>query len=232
VEPPGDAVDITFLHADQENSVVVTQWADKLKLGFVKRYSLSGKLIGSPWITKHIPTGVDFDVVNHLVYFATGDSHELYKVDLRGGDPQFVCEIRGAIQQLGSIALDADRQLMYVADNSGTVFIVDLRSKKVEQLHPSFGLAAALRFDNNHKVLYVADSVKKMVYAVDTSTPSQSRHVIVGLRQLMGPSGVAPGRGDTLLITDAKSGKVFLAQIGQSGMGVPPEKSLNRTSRP
>jgi DNA-binding beta-propeller fold protein YncE len=218
LDPPGDAIDIAFLHVDQEDSVVVTQWTDKVKLGFVNRYSPNGKLLSS-WKTQHIPTGVDFDAVNRLVYFATVDSHELYKVDLRGGEPQFVCEIRGAIQ-LGPIALDVDRQLMYVADNQGAIFIVDLGSKKVKQLSSSFGLASALLFYRNHKVLYVADTVRKRIYAVDTSTPSQSNRVITQSPQLMGPSGIAPGRGDALLVTDSKSEKVFLAQIGPSGMGI------------
>ena len=220
LNPPGDAIDIAFLHVDQEDSVMVTQWADKLKLGVVNRYSPNGKLINS-WKTHHIPTGVEFDAVNRLVYFATVDSHELYKVDLRGGEPQSVCEIRGAVR-LGPIALDVDRQLMYIADNQGAVFTVDLGSKKVKQLSSSFGLASALLFYRNHKVLYVADTVRRRIYAVDTSTPSLSNRVISQSPELMGPSGITPGWGDALLITDSKSEKVFLAQIGPSGMGIAP----------
>jgi hypothetical protein len=219
LQPPGDAIDLILLHLDHDDSILVTQWADKLKLGSLIRYSPDGKVIGS-WTTRHIPRGVTFDPVSRVVYFVTADSHELYKADLRGGEPQFVCEVRGA-RGLGPVALDVDRHLMYVADDQGAIFVVDLQSKKVTQLGSSVGVASALLFNSNQHVLYVADYVEGKIYAVDTSTPAPRPRIIAESRQLTAPSGLAPGKGETLLVTDSKSGGVFIVPIASSATGTP-----------
>ena len=215
LEAPGtNGIDLTFVRDNKQDTIVVTQWTDKLHLGFVNRYSPEGTLIGSWPTLRHIPTGVDYDPTSHRVYFATADSNELYAADLHGGSPHQVCEIRGAVQ-IGPIALDFDRHLIYAADREGALFVVDLQSKKVTRLSPSFGLASALRFDGKNRKLYVADNVQKKIYAVDLST--QSNRVIVDSAQITSPSGLAPGPEDTLLVTDRKSGNVYLAKLEALG---------------
>jgi len=207
-------IDLTFARDNRQDTVVVTEWDDKLHLGFVNRYSPEGKLIGSWPTLRHIPTGIDYDPTSHLVYFATADSNELYAADLHGGSPHQVCEIRGAVQ-IGPIALDIDRHLIYAADREGALFLIDLQSKKVTRLSSSFGLASALRFDGKNRKLYVADNVQKKIYAVDLST--QTNRVIVDSEQIASPSGLAPGPENTLLVTDRKSGSVYLAKLEALG---------------
>jgi DNA-binding beta-propeller fold protein YncE len=217
LEGPGDGIDLTVVGDEQGRSVVVTEWIDKLHLGFVQRYSPEGKVL-SYWSTRHIPSGVDYDPINRLVYFATADSNELYVLDPHGGEPHAVCEIRGAMQ-VGAIAVDPDQQLVFAGDTQGRVFQVDLKSKKVTPLKVSFGLASALWIDGKYRTLYVVDAVKKRIYALALS--SQKKPVVVESGKLANPTGLAPGPGNTLLVTDQKSGGAYLAQIAPSGSAKP-----------
>lgn len=212
LDTPGDGADITFVRDGGHDSVVVTQWADKVHLGFVRRYDPAGKVLAT-WQIRHVVTGVDFDQQKNRIYFVTLDSNELYSVDLSGGEPHVVCEARGALQ-LGPLAVDANRQLAYTSDAEGRLFVVDLTSKKVTQLSPSFGLASALRFDSQTRILYVADQGKQKIYAVDLSTAGG--RIIGESSQIANPSGLAPGPGNTLLVTDLKSGNVYLGKVGSA----------------
>jgi DNA-binding beta-propeller fold protein YncE len=210
-------IDLTFVRDDTQGTVVVTQWDDKLHLGFVYRYSPEGKVI-QKWSTlRHIPTGLVYDPTSHLVYFATADSNELYAADLQGGSHQ-LCEIRGAVQ-IGPITLDVERHLIYAADREGALFVVDLHSKKVTRLSLSFGLASALRLDGKNQKLYVADNVQRKIYVVDLST--QNNRVIVDSAQIKSPSGLAPGPENALLFTDRESGGVYLAKVDTLGPAKP-----------
>jgi sugar lactone lactonase YvrE len=216
----GRGVDLTLVRENQQISVAVTQWTGSLlRTGFVFRYSPEGKVI-SKWQTKHVPTGIDFDIVNHRIYFATADSNELYSVDLQGNEPKYACEVYGA-RQLGPIALDAERQLVYAADSVGGLFVADLASKKVTQLSSSFGLASALRLDSKRRILFVADNVQKKIFAVDLVTGRQT--IIAASAQLRGPTGLALDPEDnSLLITDQRPGNVFLAPLNSPGKRASP----------
>src|SRR5579872_1383703 len=159
---PGKSTDLAFARMDGRDSIIVTEWAESLKLGHIFQYSPSGKVMAT-WFTHHIPTGVDFDSANGQIYFVTRDSNELFRADIGTHDLRQVCDVRGA-SGLGPLALDISRHLAYTSDESGRLFAIDLTSKKVKRLEPSFGLASTLRLDSQRQMLYVVDRVKKRIY--------------------------------------------------------------------
>lgn len=214
LQTPGDGLDLVVARIDQQDSVIVTQWVQNPFQGFVYRYAPDGKVLGL-WKIRHIPTGIVFDPAGHQIYFATFDSNELYKADIKGGEPHVVCSVRGATQ-LGPLALDSDRKIAYSADKRGALFAVELDSKKVTQLKPSFALPSALLFDGRSRLLYVADHMQKKIYVVDPS--AQKSRIIVESAQLTSPSGLASGPENNLVISDEKSGSILLAQIGVPSM--------------
>jgi hypothetical protein len=227
----GDAMDLTFVRADGQDSVVVTQWASKaqitvsgsrMNLGGVYRYSTEGKVLGE-WQTRRVAAGVDYDPTRRLIYFSTADANEVYQADLAGGVPRFVCEVTGAMQ-LGPIALDTPNQVLYTADTNGRLFSVSLRTKRVTPLKPTFALVSALRLDAERGILFVADSVQKKIFAI--SLVGQSSRVISESRLLTSPSGLAQGQGDTLMIADLKSGSVFSTPL------TPGAQALRRPAAP
>jgi hypothetical protein len=207
LQPTGDGLDLAFVRADQD-SVIVTQWSEKSE-GVIYRYSPDGKVI-SVWKSRHIPGGIHFDPSSNLAYFATLDSNQVYKLDLKANEPQLFCAVRGATR-LGPIDLDPDRQIIYITDLQGGLFAIDLASKKSIQLKSSFGLASALLFHRGSRVLFLADRLQKKIYAIDIET--QSIRVVAESAQMTTPSGLAPGPENTLLISDEKPGAIFIAQI-------------------
>ncbi len=206
-------IDVTVIRDNNQDSIAVTEWSDKIRLGYVNRYSTEGRLIHSWSTLHHIPAGIDYDPGSHVLYFGTSDSNELYAVDIHENNPHYVCDVQGAAH-LGPISLDPDRQLIYVTDSRGSLFVVDLRTRKTALLTSSFGLASALHFDSKTGILYVADIVQKKIYAVDPS--SQNNRPVVDSAQIRSPSGLALGPDNTLLITDQRSGGVFLMHIAAS----------------
>ena len=225
LEGIGYVIDLTFASIDLQDSVIVSEWDNHSRLGFIRRYSLQGKIIQN-WQISHIPSGIGFNPENGQIYFTTADSHEIYSVDIRGGIPHSISEVRDVVQ-LGPIALDTKRQIVYVAAGDGRLFFLDLNSRKITQMGLEFELPAALRFDDQHRLLYVADQVKKKIYAVDVST--ESGRVIAESEQLTSPSGLAPGPENTLLITDEKSGSVYLGKVISSPVNMSKKsKSMKR----
>lgn len=208
----GQPIDIALAPLEQQDSLVITNslatasQQTRSTLGQVLRYSPDGQLIKS-WSVPHIPTGLAYDRGKRAVYFGTADSNELYRLDLPDGNPQYVCSVRGA-NQIGPIALDESGGVIYAADSQGTLFAVDLATKRTSRLSSSFALPAALRFDKAHRVLYVADQVDRKLYAVEL-TGKAGKRLISASRLLTSPSGLAPGRNDAILVADFKSGSVY-----------------------
>lgn len=224
----GGGLDITLVQTGQQDSVLVTQWEPSLSQGFIYHYALDGKVLGI-WKTRHVAVGIDYDSSSQQFYFSTLDSNEVYRADLKGGDPHVVCNVPGAMQ-LGPLTLDRKRQTAYSADNQGSLFAVDLTTRKVAQLKPTFVSPSALLFDDNTGLLYVADRIQKKVYAVDPDR--QSRQTVVGSIQITSPSGLAPGPGNSLVISDEKSGTVLLSQLDSAPpRTAPPQRRASRSKR-
>src|SRR5262249_28030644 len=206
---PASPIDITFARVGHEESVLVTQWFQGTSHGSIYQYAPEGKVLKACNLL-HIPTRIVFDPASQQIYFGTYDTNELYKVDIDEGRTHEICSIPNAVG-LGPLALDSERQMLYAADKQGAIFAVDLQSKRVTQLRTSFAYPAALLFHSSTKSLYVADQVQRKVYALSTST--QRAQVVVKSAQIQGPSGLAAGPGDSLVISDKRSGSVLVMRV-------------------
>lgn len=221
LQAPGKGIDIAFARVDQQDSVLVAQWAGSTFKGAIYRYSPDGKVI-RVWKTGHMPGGIYFDPTRRQAFFGTFDSHELYRIDLNAADPQFVLDVFGA-RQLGPITFDPDRQIIYVADTQGTLYSVDPHTRKVAQLSSSFGLVSALFFESRSQLVYVADRVQKKIFAVNPST--KTIRSILQSAKITSPSGLTAGQGNSLIISDESSGGIFLKQLGTSSAArIPPQR--------
>ena len=215
LQDPRSGIDMTFAKVGQQESIIVTQWMKGTSQGSIYRYASEGTVL-KVWTVQHVPTGIVFDPATRLAYFGTYDSNELYavEIDIDGSHPKLVCNIVNAMN-IGSLALDSEQQIIYASDRNGAIFAVDLHSKRVTQLKVSFALPAALLFHSPTKYLYVADEVKKKIYAI--SIAPRRAQVVAESVQIQSPSGLAVGPGNSIVISDKKSGGVLLMQVAAGG---------------
>jgi sugar lactone lactonase YvrE len=211
LQDPRSGVDMTLAKVGQDESVIVTQWMKGTSRGSIYRYASDGKVL-KVWTVQHVPTGIVFDPSTRVAYFGTYDSNELYAVEIDGdgSEPKVVRNIVQAMN-ISALALDPEQQIIYASDRNGAIFAVDLHSKRVTQLKVSFALPAALLFHSPTKSLYVADEVKRKVYAV--SIASQKNQVVAESIQIQSPSGLAIGPENSIVISDKKSGAVMQVAV-------------------
>lgn len=226
LQGPKNGIDMTLAQVDQQESVIVTQWMQGASQGSIYRYASGGKVL-KVWTVQHVPTGIVFDPATRLAYFATYDSNELYAVrlDVEGAQPTLVSNIVDATN-VGALALDSEQQIIYAADRRGSIFAVDLHSKRVTQLKASFALPVALLFYSPTKSLYVADEVKRKIYAVSIVT----QRVQVVADSFQSPSGLAVGPGNSVVISDRKSGGVLVMRVA-AGVTLGQPKSQEKAKR-
>jgi DNA-binding beta-propeller fold protein YncE len=212
--PGGQATDIAFSSIGQQNTVLASSWSTAQGTGWIFMYSSEGRMLHS-WRAPRVVSGLAIDEQNQMLFFTSytgsAESNELYKINLRGGEPEFVCSIPG-VARSGAIALDAANHAAYVADFFGGKLVrIDLSSKRNSVIAAGLGLPSALLLDQDKRVLYFTDGLNKSVFAINLQENlSLKPFPVAASAMFRSPSGLAHGPEGTLLITDAKAGAVFL----------------------
>jgi DNA-binding beta-propeller fold protein YncE len=204
----GESFDLTYAVAGGKESALITSFSNETHRGYLNRYSPDGQLIHS-WMIRKVPVGIDYDPASGYAYYSTADSNEIYRLRIEGGEPQYVCEIAGA-ERLGSVAVDSTGHILYVADSArGTISRIDLNSTKVSELTSNLRQPSALRYDQDQKILYIADALAHRVFALMPGQ-SPSKHPVEAVSEpLRNPSGLAPGLNGALLISDFKTDSIY-----------------------
>jgi DNA-binding beta-propeller fold protein YncE len=213
----GQATDLTMSRMGQQDSVIVASWSSSEASGWIYRYSPEGKMLHS-WRISKVVSGLATDDRNQILYFtayfSSVASNELYRINLPGGQPEFVCTIKG-IERAGAIAVDAGAGIVYVADAFGGKLIqIDLSSKQSTVLTKEFKLPSAIYLKDESRTVYVADAVRKTVSAINLAGPATNSTVVGQSSKFRSPSGLAPGPGESLLVVDSEADAVFLLQLG------------------
>jgi hypothetical protein len=214
---PGEAYDLTTTRAENRDSVIVTSWLNAQAIGWIHMISPEGKVLHS-WVTRKLVSGLATDERNHIIYFSayfsSAESNELYRIKLPGGQPEFVCTIRG-VKRAGAIAVDSRTNTVYVSDPVGGGLIqIDILSKRSTPLSTALRLPSALYLQEETRTIYIADALQKAVYAMNLAGAARNLTIVSRSSKFRSPTGLAPGPRGTLLVADSQASAVFLLRTG------------------
>jgi len=215
-----EGVDIEAAAFDGSEAIFVNQVPASRSFGArLVSFNLDGKPRGEwllpPW--KGRCSGLAIDVQAPAAYVATMKTAEIFKLDLRRPKtpPQPLARISEATV-LGSLALDAKRQRLLVADVAqGALFAVDLGTRKWQRLARDLGEPSALALDAGADQLFVTDASGRRVWVLDLATRDPKPRVVAKLRELEEPMGLTLASDGSLWVGDPGAGKVF--QISRDG---------------
>jgi DNA-binding beta-propeller fold protein YncE len=179
----------------------------------VAQLSLDGKLQHS-WIFTRALGGLDVDFNSHILYVASSERPpEVYQVTLQPSqytDPVFVGEAVGA-SRLGPLVFDAAKKKLYLGDvEAGQIIEFDIATKRSRVISRSFSSPQALLVSADGGLLYVADSSRKRIYALDLQhldVPPKPFPTIGGLKS---PSGLARLDDGRIVVSDDSAERLFV----------------------
>jgi hypothetical protein len=223
----GFPIDFTYSVSEGVASVFVcSAIVDK---GVISRYSTDGALMKHWWLW-HTCGGLDFDPQEHMLYVASTDTNEIYRLDVRkDGQLESIGELPIA-GKLGPIVVDSDRKLVYASDIAeGKVYEYDVAKRFSRVIAANLGSPVALFFDAKTKLLYVADATAKRILALTINRSRQGRQssiltsrptkqstsnltvrVLLQSANLRSPSGVVPAGNGELVISDYGANRIFV----------------------
>jgi hypothetical protein len=188
--------------------------------GILAEYSLAGEQTRVWPFAGRVFDAITVDPNRGTVYLGEGLRGQISTLSLEdkkdGGEPKFLVELPG-VSRLGALALDPDRQKLFVADaEQGRVFVIDVEKRRTRTLINSIGEPAALTYDRGRHMLYVADAARRCIWrlAVDEGTPTQPT-VFSSAPELREPRGIAVDSEHNVWVADFGASAVF--ELGARG---------------
>lgn len=179
----------------------------------VAQLSLDGKL-QHRWIFTRALGGLDIDFNSNILYVATSDRHpEVYRITLQPSqytDPAFVGEAVGA-SRLGPLVFRAAKNKLYLGDvEAGQIIEFDIATKRSKIISRSFSSPQALLISAEGGPLYVADSSRKKIYALDLQHPDVPPRPFSTIGGLKSPSGLARLDDGSIVVSDDSAERLFV----------------------
>jgi hypothetical protein len=190
--------------------------------GLVTEYSSDGKPMRTWSALNRAFDGIAADPIHGLLYLGDGVRGEISTLDVQQGaanaEPKFLIEATG-VSRLGSLAVDADHRRLFAADvGKGSIYVVDLQTRKSRPLVSSMGEPAALAYDATKARLYVADAARRCIWQVPLKTRYPRASVFSSASELREPRGLAIDPGNNLWVADFGAQAVF--KLGPQGQVV------------
>ena len=181
----------------------------------VAQLSLDGKLQHT-WRFIHAVGGLDVDFDSHILYVASsGKPPEIYQVALQPSqyvDPKFIGEAVGA-GRLGPLAFGVGKKekKLYLADvEGGQIIEFDIAHGRSRVISRNFSTPEALLVSADGDLLYVADSSRARIYALDLQHPNLPPKPFPRIGGLRSPTGLARFEDGRIVVSDAFAGKPFV----------------------
>ena len=200
--------DMAAVRIGDTDSIFVALYNTALRQGLLARYSLAGAQLQT-WSAR--AAGVAIDPLHHIVYLGDAVTGEISSLSMVGNatSPSFLVEVSG-VNRLGPLAADAAGQRLFAADvGAGTIYVVDLPSRKSRLL--AFGMEepAALSYDADQQRLYVADASRHCIWQISTNSPKPKPSIFSSAPQLREPRGITVDAQHTVWVADHAALAVF-----------------------
>jgi len=179
----------------------------------VAQLSLDGKVEHS-WTFTRALGGLDVDFDSHILYVASSEKPpEIYQVALQPSqysDPKFIGEAVGA-GRLGPLVFGAGKRKLYLGDvEAGQIIEFDIATKRSRVISRGFSSPQALLVSADGGLLYVADSSRAMIYALDLQHPNFPPRPFPKIGRLRSPSGLARFDDGRIVVSDDSAARLFV----------------------
>jgi sugar lactone lactonase YvrE len=222
---PYEAQDTISAFLDGSDAIFVTMNLPASKGGGraqLVRYSAAGARTGAWDAPKSIARlgGVAVDEKKKLVYVASSQPPEIYKLDLdrspRSGALVRLAGIPGA-ERFGAMTLDVRRGRLLISDPYwGRVYGYDLASGHSEALLEKVGEINALALDAERSRLFLSDFLGGRILVAELGSKSTAAKPFTAAREFGEPLGLALDAAGGLWVGDRFARKVFqLSSTGQ-----------------
>jgi DNA-binding beta-propeller fold protein YncE len=201
-------VDMAAVRIGDTDSIFVALYNTALRQGLLARYSLAGAQLQT-WSAR--AAGVAIDPLHHIVYLGDAVTGEISSLSMNGTatSPSFLVEVSG-VNRLGPLAADAAGQRLFAADvGGGTIYVVDLPSRKSRLLASGMGEPAALSYDAELQRLYVADASRHCIWQISTNSPKPKPSIFSSAPELREPRGITVDAQHTVWVADHAALAVF-----------------------
>ena len=201
-------VDMAAVRIGDTDSIFVALYNTALRQGLLARYSLAGAQLQT-WSAR--AAGVAIDPLHHIVYLGDAVTGEISSLSANGNatSPSFLVEVSG-VNRLGPLAADAAGQRLFAADvGAGTIYVVDLASRKSRLLASGLEEPAALSYDADQQRLYVADASRHCIWQISTNSPKPKPSIFSSAPQLREPRGISVDAQHTVWVADHAALAVF-----------------------
>jgi len=200
--------DMAAVRIGDTDSIFVALYNTALRQGLLARYSLAGAQLQT-WSAR--AAGVAIDPLHHIVYLGDAVTGEISSLSANGNatSPSFLVEVSG-VNRLGPLAADAAGQRLFAADvGAGTIYVVDLASRKSRLLASGLEEPAALSYDADQQRLYVADASRHCIWQISTNSPKPKPSIFSSAPQLREPRGISVDAQHTVWVADHAALAVF-----------------------
>jgi hypothetical protein len=210
-------VDMAAAHIGDADSIFVALYNTAQRQGVLARYSLAGNQV-KIWFGRTGFAGVAIDQVHQIVYVGDVVTGEISSLSLEGNSssPSFLVQVSG-VTRLGALAVDVVGRRLFAADvGGGTIYVVDLSSRKSRLLASGIGEPAALTYDADQQKLYVADASRHCVWQIPTNSPKPETNLFSSAPELREPRGITVDAQHTVWVADHAALAVF--KLSSTGM--------------
>ena len=202
--------DMAAVRIGDADSIFVALYNTAARQGLLAKYSLTGAQLQT-WFGRTPFAGVAIDQAHKTVYLGDAITGEISSLSMDGNSssPSFLMEVSG-VARLGPLATDVTGQRLFAADvGGGTIYVVDLSSRKSHLLASGLGEPAALSYDAEQQRLYVADASRHCIWQISTSSPRPTATVFSSAAELREPRGLAVDAQHTVWVADHAALAVF-----------------------
>jgi DNA-binding beta-propeller fold protein YncE len=210
-------LDMAAVRVGNTDSIFIALYNTTLRQGVLAKYSLAGNQVQT-WYAR--AAGVAIDPVRHTVYVGDAVTGEISSLSTDGNStsPSFLLEVSG-ITRLGPLAVDVAGSRLLVADvGQGTIYVVDLATRRSHLLASGMGEPAALSYDGDRQRLYVADASRHCIWQIAMNSPKPKTSAFSSAPELREPRGITVDAQHTVWVADHAARAVF--KLSQAGLVV------------
>lgn len=211
--------DMAAVRIGDTDSIFVALYNTALRQGLLAKYSLAGGQVQT-WLGRTAFAGVAVDPLHHTIYVGDAVTGEISSLSMDGNStsPSFLVEVSG-VTRLGPLAVDAAGKRLFAADvGGGTVYVVDLASRKSRLLASGIGEPAALGYDADQQKLYVADASRHCIWQIAANSPKPKPSIFSSAPELREPRGITVDAQHTVWVADHAALAVF--KLSSAGLVV------------
>lgn len=153
---------------------------------------------------------VTFDAKSNSVYVSSIKDRSVYRMEASASRATQWTSLFSA-STIGAVTVDPVANRLLVGEGfAGTIYAIDLASRKQQTVAEGVGSANSLAVDRLHRLLYIADQYRRAVWVVPLAGGSAKPRKLYGAETLKSVSGVAVDGQSNIWISLQDLGRVLI----------------------